>query len=207
MQAVEQANCGSTSPGDFVKGFSRETGSQKALDILKKAYPDEKERLEIYHFLADNKVVLHATSATDDNVYAAFFNSSEAGQRTLLVQAGAWDWTDYSEPLRDLIEKMKTDETFLKTPGTSIIFDNKSTGALDWIQLPYTHALQNMSVFPETAKLSNAQGQAGDMSVYSKGRGFNVNANSKTWHLPCAGYTIVKPLVLDVEQGVTTPSP
>ncbi|MCB1563339.1 MAG: hypothetical protein KDJ75_07180 [Alphaproteobacteria bacterium] len=193
-QAVVQANCGPTSPGSFARGFSRETGSQKALGILEKAYPEETERLEILKFLADNQVVLHANSAEEDNVYAAFFNNPESGQRTLLVQAGAWDWTDTSEPLRDLIEKMKTDEAFLKTPGTSILFDNKSIGALDWMNLPYIHAPKSMYVAPETANVGNIQGTTGDMAAYLEGTGFALKV-SKWWSTPCTGFT--KPMNLE----------
>jgi hypothetical protein len=145
--------CGDTVFNDALTGFSASGGARHAVEAIKDLYKTDRERADVLQALADKNVTLHATSASYDDVYAALFNDSVTKTHTLVVQSGLWDWKNFNEPLKAMVEQIRTGD-LLEKQGATVIFNNeyqKTEPFLDMRTLPdQAKGATDFSVLPET---------------------------------------------------------
>lgn len=175
--ALEQ--CGPSARGGAVTGFSAAAGFDNAMEILKDAYPSHEELGEVLRFMAVNDINLHATSATSDDVFAALFIDRENDRKTLMVQAGLYKISDFSPPLRTLIDNLRNGNYDQHEAATVVIFKNGYEGK-PFIDIAVTEGNAGLSAFPIKTKKARPASPSGE-----EPHDPTVAVNQDFWRNPC----------------------
>ncbi len=148
-------SCGVTVEGK-IAGDDPVDGPDRALTILRNAFPDNAEFLKILQFFDKNNIKLHLTSGNIDDTYAVFYNSPDNPEETVLILQGGYFSNDniYAEQLNKLVKQIVSGD-LLEKKGVTLIFKNeysKIEPFLDTWSLPYSDSVDDFFLNPKDPK-------------------------------------------------------